>query len=152
MLNKIGLLIALITVAALTASSARAALVDDVYRKSDDVTISCTASNGVEVQSKSAKDNVVTTKLAGYTRDFRMSFNPSFGTLTWLSLFEEGEVLADGYQIFLFGNAIEGQDANLAGSIGRLATVPLGPTGMVYPVGFVPLAGITCHIAWQTNP
>lgn len=149
-INKSSLTLAVLAFA-LVGGSAQASLVDEgVYEKSD-VVVSCVATNGVEVKTNDAKNSMVTTKLGQFSQDFRLNFNPTFGAMTWLTLSKDTQIIAEGYQVFLFGNAVEGQETTLTGAIGRLLTMPLGPTGMVYPAGFVPLAGITCRIGWIKN-
>lgn len=130
---------------------ARALGTGDLYRVGN-VQLNCKGANGLtittkEVDAKSPEKTTIVTQFGEYTEEYSAYVNPYFFQWTWVSLGLSEQTVGQGYQIYLLGNAPEGVETTLLGSLGRVYTIPTGG-GWRYPVGYVPQTAMTCKIFW----
>lgn len=111
--------------------------------------LNCRALNGLKIstiKSDDPKKSMVRTQFGFVQKEFFIYVNPGFFTWTWVTLGDENtQTLGQGYQIFLLGNAPEGKEITLNGSIGKIIGIP-GASGWTYPVGFSPISPIQCRV------
>ncbi|HND84452.1 MAG TPA: hypothetical protein PLU50_01540 [Pseudobdellovibrionaceae bacterium] len=137
----------------------------DVYRVGN-VKLMCAAANGLalstkEADVKSPEKTTVETTVGQETAEYSASLNPYFFQWTWITLYpknskanDQGQgatsptnKVTENLQIFLLGNAPDGVETSLNGTIGKAYSIPTGG-GWHYPVGFIPDSAISCKVFW----